>query len=114
MTKTYTVELTVEVKMASPGYPGRGPSFSSPGDPPEPPELVIDSITIDGKSVDREYKTYKTASEARGLKLHPWAGLGFYDNYDQFFVNAIYNKVLDSAHEDDWSDEIVGIDPTDY
>lgn len=112
MSKTYTVELTIEVKMTRPGYPGRGPDFNSPGEPPEPPEFEIKTITVDGKSVDLDYKTYKAANEAKGLKVRPWAGFGFYDDYDQFFANYIYNNVLDQAHEDDWNDEYDDYDPT--
>ena len=101
MSKTYTVELTFEVKMTSPGHPGRGPSFSSPGDPPEPPEFEIETIFIDGMatSVEKLYAVYK-------------ANIKNPTSFDQFYADTIYCRVLDAAAEDAWDDERDSYDPT--
>ena len=45
------VEITFEFSVTSWGNSGSGPSFSSPGEPPEPPEYEIDRILIEGEEV---------------------------------------------------------------
>lgn len=37
-------DLDLEVKCTYRGYPGSGPSFSSPGEPPEAPEFEIEAF----------------------------------------------------------------------
>jgi hypothetical protein len=41
-----TFEFTFEMIMTSPGYPATGPSYSSGGEPAEPPEWEIDEIRL--------------------------------------------------------------------
>lgn len=59
------LEVLVEYTVTYWGYPGSGPSFSGPGDPPEPPEFEINKITfeqegqvgeIDWDTIEREYQ----------------------------------------------------------
>ncbi len=97
MTRTYKVELEFEVKMTYAGAPASGPSYSSGGEPAEPPEFEIESISIvgDKETVEKLYKKYK---EERPNQL------ATPDSYDQFFADMIYNKVLDQAYEDNWDE----------
>jgi hypothetical protein len=64
---TWEGEATVQFTYY-PGFPGRGPDFNSPGEPPEPPEITDICVThIDGTPVSqREYGKY----EAETLETH--------------------------------------------
>lgn len=107
MTRTYTVTLEFEVKMTHRGYPASGPSFSSAGEPIEPPEFEIESCGFEGQGqsyFEFHYKGYKETKIVLGIA--PKDVMSF----DQFFADQIYNKVLDMAHEDNWSDN----DTSDY
>jgi hypothetical protein len=97
---TYTIEIAFEVKMTSKGSPARGPSYSSGGEPAEPPEFEIEHIYVDGNAVSVEelYKIHKD-------KLPKNLPKEFQPSFDQFFADMIYDKILDQAAEDDdWGD----------
>lgn len=104
MSRTYTLTMEVEIKMTSKGYPATGPSYSSGGEPAEPPEFEIESITINGnkKSVEELYAEYKTTRPEQ---------LSTPTSYDQFFADAFYDAALNKAYDDDWSDDIYGDSP---
>ena len=78
MSRTYTVTLEIEVTMTHKGYRMRQPDMNQPGEPAEPPEFEIESVLIEG--------TKKNLTDSAVLP-------------------AIYDYVLDLAHEDDWSEE---------
>jgi hypothetical protein len=44
------LELEIEYDYHS-GYSGSGPSLNNPGDPPEPPEIELISVTHNGKAI---------------------------------------------------------------
>ena len=95
MTRTYKIELEFEVKMTYAGAPATGPSYSSGGEPAEPPEFEIENIGIAGDKefIETLYKKYKAEKEGRNLSP---------DSFDQFFADTVYEKVLDMAYEDVW------------
>lgn len=107
MSRTYTITLEFEVKMTSKGSPARGPSFSSGGEPAEPPEFEIETISFEGigDSFEKQYKAFK----AKFPNTLPTS----LPSFDQFFADAIYDKVHDLAAEDDWSDLDDDYDPPD-
>jgi hypothetical protein len=47
-----SLDLEIEVDVSSWGSSGSGPSWNHPGDPPEPPEYEITSVTVDGVKLD--------------------------------------------------------------
>ena len=96
MTRTYKIELEFEVKMTYAGVPATGPSYSSGGEPAEPPEFEIEhcSIAGDPSFIESLYKKYKEDKKALGVVT--------IDSFDQFFADLIYDKVLDMAYEDTW------------
>lgn len=98
MSKTYTIEIEVEVKMTHPGYPATGPSYSSGGEPGAGPEFEIGTISFvgDKETVDAVYKKAKDEAVKRGIEPA---------RFDQYFADMIYDKALDKAAEDDWSDD---------
>lgn len=104
-TRTYTLEIEVEVKITSHGSPMIPASFSGPGEPPEPREFEIQTITITGdpETVEAMHKKFAAEKEKLGLKPYPHLP-GHYDNYDQFLADQIYERIMDKANDDDWSD----------
>lgn len=103
MSRTYKVTLEFEIKMTSTGSPASGPSFSGPGEPAEPPEFEIESCSFEGigDSFEKQYEEFKKTCTAVPVP-----------SFDQFFTDKIYDKILDQAYEDDWSDEVYDYDPT--
>ena len=98
MTRTYKIELEFEVKMTHAGAPATGPSYSSGGEPAEPPEFEIENICIAGDTefIETLYKKYKAEKKDRNLTP---------DSFDQFFADTVYEKVLDMVYADVWEPE---------
>ena len=95
MGRTYTITMEFEVKMTSPGYPATGPSYSSGGEPAEPPEFDIETCSFEGggKSIEVLFKEHKAK--------YPQSTQDFED----FFAEQVFDKVQDLAHKDDWTED---------
>lgn len=107
MSRTYTITLEFEVEMTSKGSPARGPSFSSGGEPAEPSEFEIETISFEGAgqaTFEYQYKEYKDKMP-KGVPV---------ESFDQFVANKLYDKVHELAAEDDWSDLDDDYDPPDH
>lgn len=81
-------DVEISVRITSRGFPGRGPDFNSPGEPPESPEWEINGIDlelVDGPTPAEQFY------DGEGLeRLYKWAE-------DQVTGDAIDQALRDEA-----------------
>lgn len=60
------VDVLVDYTVTSSGSPGCGPSLTYPGDPPEPPEFEINSITFESEGIEGKIEWEKLSQADQG------------------------------------------------
>ena len=82
-TRTYYVEVVVEVTMTRKGRPATGPSYASGGEPAEGPEFETGDFYVS-----------KATIKPSGVA-----------SFGSRVAEALEEAALEQAREDDWSDE---------
>ena len=102
---SHSVDVYVEVCLKvegtySPGRPMRGPSFSSPGEPAEDPEIEyeVKAIAFVKRVWDPKAEAHKFVETDIGAGISPALKLsGFYDRLGDLFQNEIEEAIREDA-----------------
>ena len=99
-TRTYTLEIEVEVKITSYGAPATEPTYSSGGEPPEGPEFEVESYTVGKVTATSRYENGKHSialTEVHKSKIISDEPI------QDWLMEAIDEAIIDQAAMDDWS-----------